>query len=68
MEKYPRLRDETERILTTFLREQEQLCKEHVSGPLSLSPPPPNSFLPSPPPTAETGGADRVGLHEHQPS
>ena len=31
MEKYPRLRDETERILTTFLREQEQLCKEHVS-------------------------------------
>ncbi len=31
MEKYPRLRDETERILTSYLREQEQTCKEHVS-------------------------------------
>ena len=31
MAKYPRLRDETERILSTQLREQEQACKEHVS-------------------------------------
>lgn len=31
MSRYPRLRDETERILTTFLREQEQKCKDHVS-------------------------------------
>ena len=31
MARYPRLRDETERILTTYLREQEQLCKDHVS-------------------------------------
>lgn len=30
MAKYPRLRDETERILSTYLREQEQKCKEHL--------------------------------------
>lgn len=30
MAKYPRLRDETERILSTQLREQEQACKEHL--------------------------------------
>lgn len=30
MSRYPRLRDETERILTTFLREQEQKCKDHI--------------------------------------
>ncbi len=30
MGKFPRLREETERVLTTVLREQEQLCKEHV--------------------------------------
>jgi dynamin GTPase len=30
MEKYPRLRDETERILSSHLREQEQACKEHL--------------------------------------
>ena len=37
MAKYPRLRDETERILSTQLREQEQACKAHVSSTLSLS-------------------------------
>ena len=31
MERYPLLRDETERILTTFLREQEEKTKDHVS-------------------------------------
>ncbi|CAI8037764.1 Dynamin-1 [Geodia barretti] len=31
MAKYPRLRDETERVLSTQLREQEQACKQHVS-------------------------------------
>ncbi len=30
MDKYPRLRDETERILTTYLREQEEKTKDHV--------------------------------------
>lgn len=30
MEKYPRLRDEAERILGTYLREQEQTCKDHL--------------------------------------
>ena len=31
MFKYSRMREETERILTTYLREQEQICKDHVS-------------------------------------
>ncbi len=30
MGKYPRLREESERVLTTVLREQEQKCKDHV--------------------------------------
>lgn len=30
MERYPLLRDETERILTTFLREQEEKTKDHI--------------------------------------
>ncbi|CAI8032483.1 Dynamin-1 [Geodia barretti] len=30
MAKYPRLRDETERVLSTQLREQEQACKQHL--------------------------------------
>ena len=30
MERYPRLRDEVESLLMSFLREQEQKCKEHV--------------------------------------
>ena len=37
MNRYPRLRDETERILTTFLREQEQKAKDHVGLPGLLS-------------------------------
>ena len=45
MEKYPHLRDETERILGTFLREQEQKCKEHVSA---FFDPLPSSLTPSP--------------------
>ena len=31
MVKYPRLREEAERIMSTFLREQEEKCKAHVS-------------------------------------
>ena len=31
MGKYPRLREEAERIMSTFLREQEERCKSHVS-------------------------------------
>jgi hypothetical protein len=30
MEKYPRLREEAERVMGTFLREQEERCKSHV--------------------------------------
>lgn len=30
MSKYPRLREESERVLTTVLREQEQKCKDHI--------------------------------------
>ena len=30
MNRYPRLRDETERIINTQLREKEQMCKNHV--------------------------------------
>lgn len=30
MDRYPRLRDEVESLLMSFLREQEQKCKEHV--------------------------------------
>ena len=30
MTRYPRLRDETERIINTHLREKEQTCKQHV--------------------------------------
>ncbi|CAG0923725.1 unnamed protein product [Notodromas monacha] len=30
MGRYPRLREETERIITTFIREREQVCKESV--------------------------------------
>ena len=30
MGKYPRLREEGERIMGTFLREQEERCKAHV--------------------------------------
>lgn len=48
MSKYPRLQDETERILSSHLREQEQACKDHVSSHycclphthLTASPPP----------------------------
>ncbi|XP_003386672.1 PREDICTED: dynamin-1-like isoform X2 [Amphimedon queenslandica] len=31
MNRYPLLRDETERILSTFLREQEQKAKDHIT-------------------------------------
>ena len=31
MGKYPRLREEAERVMSTFLREQEERCKSHVS-------------------------------------
>ena len=30
MARYPRLREETERIINTQLREKEQICKEHL--------------------------------------
>uniref|UniRef100_A0A1I8Q4L3 Dynamin n=1 Tax=Stomoxys calcitrans TaxID=35570 RepID=A0A1I8Q4L3_STOCA len=30
MSRYPRLREETERIITTHIREREQLCKEQI--------------------------------------
>ena len=30
MAKYPRLREEAERVMGTFLREQEERCKAHV--------------------------------------
>merc|ERR1712013_597882 len=30
MNRYPRLREETERIITTYIREKEQACKEQV--------------------------------------
>jgi dynamin GTPase len=30
MGRYPRLCEETERIITTFIREREQVCKDQV--------------------------------------
>merc|ERR1719431_2316666 len=30
MNRYPRLREETERIITTYVREKEQACKEQI--------------------------------------
>ena len=30
MARYPRLREETERIITTHVRQREQMCKEHL--------------------------------------
>lgn len=30
MSRYPRLREETERIITTHIREREQRCKEQI--------------------------------------
>lgn len=30
MNRYPRLREETERIIANFVREKEQLCKNQV--------------------------------------
>ena len=30
MNRYPRLREETERIVTTYIREKESRCKDHV--------------------------------------
>ena len=30
MSRYPRLREETERIITTYVRQREQLCKEQL--------------------------------------
>merc|ERR1740128_376101 len=30
MNRYPRLREETERIITTYIREKEQSCKEQI--------------------------------------
>ncbi|XP_068081672.1 dynamin isoform X4 [Anabrus simplex] len=30
MARYPRLREETERIITTYIRQREQLCKEQI--------------------------------------
>jgi len=30
MNRYPRLREESERIVTTYIREKESLCKDHV--------------------------------------
>ena len=30
MNRYPRLREEVERIITTQIREREQLCKEQI--------------------------------------
>jgi hypothetical protein len=31
MSRYPRLREETERIINTQLREREQVCKEQLA-------------------------------------
>jgi len=31
MNRYPRLREETERIITTYIREKEQRCKDQVN-------------------------------------
>lgn len=28
--RYPRLRDETERIIATYIRQKEQMCKEQL--------------------------------------
>jgi hypothetical protein len=37
MNRYPRLREETERIITTYIREKEQACKagggDHLTNP-----------------------------------
>lgn len=30
MSRYPRLREETERIITTHIRQREQMCKEQL--------------------------------------
>lgn len=30
MSRYPRLREETERIITTYVRQREQMCKEQL--------------------------------------
>ena len=30
MNRYPRLREETERIITTYIREKEQRCKDQI--------------------------------------
>ena len=30
MNRYPRLREEAERIITTYIREKEQQCKEQI--------------------------------------
>ncbi len=30
MNRYPRLREETERIITTYIREREQRCKDQI--------------------------------------
>lgn len=30
MNRYPRLREETERIIGTFVREKEQICKDQL--------------------------------------
>jgi len=30
MQRYPRLREETERIITTYIREKEQACKDQI--------------------------------------
>ena len=30
MNRYPRLREETERIITTYVREKEQRCKDQI--------------------------------------
>lgn len=30
MSRYPRLREETERIITTYIRQREQYCKEQI--------------------------------------
>lgn len=30
MSRYPRLREETERIITTHVRQREQMCKEQL--------------------------------------
>jgi dynamin GTPase len=31
MNRYPRLREETERIITTYIREKEQACKARTT-------------------------------------